>query len=594
MTVPVITRSYDNCRSGANLNETILTPAYLKANGIRLLFTIPLGPDARGSEGQPLYVPGLVMGDGISHNVVYHATMYNQVVADDADTGERLWLQQVGVPIKGTTAMDMYLINDYWGILSTPVIDYTNCIIYICAMTSLTADFADSGYVVMGLSLYDGQPMKEFVNLNTATYTAPGSDTPTAMKTVPRKQRCGLALAGGILYVCNGSFNEDADTNQGWIVAIDTSTSVLTIDSTFTTTYPPSSGGGVWMGSQAPSIDPETGDLFLSVGNGDFDGVNNWGESVLRIHRTPSSIAASGEQIVSTLAVIDWFTPFTDSGRVGNASTQTDESADDVPNQIAEPSGTSNMDSPGDEDLNSGGPLLITTGMSGLPWNMVVAAGKDGIGYFINADKMGSPALADFAPNLIQANVYDKLLIPPYGLPYYPGDVDIAPLVLNEIPTTAGGFTHHLHSTCVFYKSAKNGPAIYCWGENGNLRAFGLSAVNDALQVTYLGCSIEVASQDCVNSPPGGMPGGMITLSSNGGVDGVIWACVPYGDANKTISQGRLIAYDAETFTNGVMTKLWDSQDWGVAFKHDKFCIPTVVNGKVYCPTYQAETLVLG
>ncbi len=589
MNANVGTRSFDNMRSGANLAETKLTPAYLRANGVRLLFSIPLGPDLRGSEGQPLYGAGLSMGDGNVHNVVFHATMFNQVVADDADTGERLWLQEVGVPIKGTAAMDMYLINDYWGILSTPVIDWAMGIIYVCAMTSSTASFASSEYVVQALSIYDGQPVKQPLNLNTAVYAPPGVASAASMKMVPRKQRCGLALSGSLLYVCNGSFNEDADTNQGWIVCVQTAGAALAIDSTFCTTFPPSSGGGVWMGAQAPAIDPDTGDLFLIVGNGDFDGKQNWGESVLRLHRTIN--AASSPAVLS---VIDWFTPFTDAGRVGNASTQTDESADDVPDQVAEPSGTSNMDSPGDEDLNSGGPLLITKGMSGLPWNIIVAAGKDGIGYFIDADKMGAPTLADFDPTLIQAGVYDKLLLPPYGLTYYPAGVDIAPTVLNTIPTTAGGMTHHLHSTCVFYRSAAHGPTIYCHGENGQLRAFALSAVAGKLVVTYLAAGLELASADCAGSPPGGMPGGMITLSANNDIDGVIWDCIPYGNANNSITQGRLIAYDAENFVGGVIEKLWDSQDWGLAYKHNKFCIPTPINGKVYLPTYQGQTDVLG
>lgn len=594
-TIAATTRSFDLQRTGANLAETKLTPAYLRANGIRVLGTFPLGPDERGSEGMTLYVPGLTMGDGNVHDIVVHATMYNTVVAHDAATCELLWEQEVGVPIKGTLAMDMYLVNDYWGILSTPEADLETNTLFVVAMTSPTADFTTSAYVVHALSLVDGQPVMASLDLGSASYQAPGSKTVSTMSNVPRKQRCGLALdernGTKILYVANGSFNEDADTNQGWVIAVNVTGTSMSIDSTFCTTFPPYSGGGIWMGAQGPSIDPTTGDLFLSVGNGDFDGKTSWGETVLRLTRTAGVGTAP-----STLTVKDWFTPYTDSGRIGNGTTQTLASADDVPGQQDNPSSgnTSNMDDPGDEDLNSGGPLLILKALSGLPWNIVLAAGKDGIAYFINMDDMGAPTLADFAPDLIQANVYDKLLVPPYGFTYYPAGIDIAPTVLNEIPTTYGGFTHHMHSTAVFYNSAKNGPTVYCWGENGNLRGFALSADNNKLVVTYLGCSTETASPDCADDPPGGMPGGMLTLSANGNVDGVIWACVPYGDANKTITQGRLIAYDAENLANGVFDKLWDSQDWGIAFKHNKFNIPAAINGRVFCPTYQAETLLLG
>ena len=52
--VPVLTRAYDNERSGANLQETILTQASVKAKGVRRVTIIPVFGDARGLEAQPL------------------------------------------------------------------------------------------------------------------------------------------------------------------------------------------------------------------------------------------------------------------------------------------------------------------------------------------------------------------------------------------------------------------------------------------------------------------------------------------------------------------------------------------------------------
>ncbi len=40
--------------------------------------------------------------------------------------------------------------------------------------------------------------------------------------------------------------------------------------------------------------------------------------------------------------------------------------------------------------------------------------------------------------------------------------------------------------------------------------------------------------------------------------------------------------------------KIWDSQDWNIAFAHNKFNIPTCANGKLYVPTYDARILVFG
>jgi hypothetical protein len=100
-------------------------------------------------------------------------------------------------------------------------------------------------------------------------------------------------------------------------------------------------------------------------------------------------------------------------------------------------------------------------------------------------------------------------------------------------------------------------------------------------------------------APPGGMLGGTISLSANGGNDGIIWASIPYTDANMEISAGRFLAYDAANFGrysdgSGSMPPLLDSQQWNWQFSHNKFNRPVVWNGRIFLPTYDAEILVLG
>ncbi|HEY6375871.1 MAG TPA: hypothetical protein VIX90_10150, partial [Edaphobacter sp.] len=53
----VTTRAFDNNRSGANLKETVLTQANVKARGIKRFASINLQGDARGIEAQPLILP---------------------------------------------------------------------------------------------------------------------------------------------------------------------------------------------------------------------------------------------------------------------------------------------------------------------------------------------------------------------------------------------------------------------------------------------------------------------------------------------------------------------------------------------------------
>jgi hypothetical protein len=95
------------------------------------------------------------------------------------------------------------------------------------------------------------------------------------------------------------------------------------------------------------------------------------------------------------------------------------------------------------------------------------------------------------------------------------------------------------------------------------------------------------------------MPGWSIFLSANGNKDGIIWAMIPLGDANMTLTNGRLLAYDAANLASfadgsGEIVPLWDSQDWGWNFLHPKFNRPIAVDGKVIVPTYDGRVLILG
>jgi hypothetical protein len=74
---------------------------------------------------------------------------------------------------------------------------------------------------------------------------------------------------------------------------------------------------------------------------------------------------------------------------------------------------------------------------------------------------------------------------------------------------------------------------------------------------------------------------------------------IPYGDANMTTTNGRLLAYDAANLGryadgSGEIVPLWDSQQWNWSFLHPKFNQPVLANGKVILPTYDGRVLVLG
>ena len=132
MATAVLTRSYDNARTGACLSETVLTPAAIAQKGLRRVRSFVIDDDPR-IEAQPLYVPHIRMPDGNKHDVLFVASMGNHVWAFDVH-GSGVWKTPLlGTPFKPpetqkagehrSTTIDSAGINIHWGILSTPVID---------------------------------------------------------------------------------------------------------------------------------------------------------------------------------------------------------------------------------------------------------------------------------------------------------------------------------------------------------------------------------------------------------------------------------------------------------------------------------------
>ena len=220
---------------------------------------------------------------------------------------------------------------------------------------------------------------------------------------------------------------------------------------------------------------------------------------------------------------------------------------------------------------------------------LVLGAGKDGILYVLDPMKMGKTKPADFAN---PAANYARLKVPPVWFTYYPGNnISAAPAKFSDLNFLSANRTHHEHSTPVAFQSANHGMMLFCWGENSNLRAW---SIDNTGKAAYLACSAETSSPQSP-VPPGGMPGGMMTLSANGQNNAVLWACVPFQDANRMVSTGVLYAYDATnlgTFADGSgsIRMLWTSPQ----YTYNKFNVPVVSGGKVYVPTYDGKVDVYG
>ena len=582
----VLTRSNDTFRSGHNPSETILTHKSVTDRGIHRLFSLPMHGDRLGSEGQPL-IAELKMPDGVSLNVCFAADMAGNAYAWNADNGKVLWNKHIASPIKGSHDIDFHNINDNWCFLSTPTIDIERGVIYLCSWSSPNHTVKNASFHIHALKISDGTLIRPPESLQGVVYKPPGGLPEQRFNSAARKQRAALTLSQvkdghgkfhKILWIAFGSVKETGLEARGWVVAID----LETWSKTAWTSAVKFNGGGIWQGAQGLTVEPQTGDCLGMTGNGAFDGISEFGECFFRLRYTfPPQIAC-----------IDHWSPFSDTGRDGADPTLVDDSL--ILGKVkATINRASNFNNFLDQDLGSGGPLLIEE------FGLLLGAGKDGIAYVFDVKNMGKTKAGDFAPDKISEN-YAKLKSSPIWFTYFPGfGVSPSPTKLTDLDTLFQGRTHHQHSTPVHIKTAL-GHRIFTWGENGNLRAWSIDSIG---KLTYLACSAEIASVESPvsNFQHGGMPGGMISGSSNGGQSGtaLIWALIPYGDANTMISQGRFLVYDADnwgSFPDGSkqIRVLWDSQKWALSFKFNKFNIPTVANGKIYLPTYESRIDVYG
>jgi hypothetical protein len=611
---PWLTRSADNSRSGWNPRETQLTQASVATKGITRATIIPLLGDARGMEAQPLILPKVKLANGTTRDVMVLPSMANVVRGVDAHTGEGLWSANLGTPINGNTptgprkvkpdgcvgdfpTIDCHRINDKWGCLSTGVIDpETQRLYQVCWVSpDKSGNPQTARYFMFVLKMADGTQV--------AKVPIQGKSGTQDFNAAMRKQRSSLVetnINGAkTVFGCSGTINEtQASVASGYCFAFDVAGNKVSAMLAMTS----GEGAGIWMAGQGAAADAQ-GFLYVLTGNGDFDGVNQWGESFLKLKYTPSSGAVAGK-----LEVVDHWTPWTDFARtgqkakpavkmagmsspseaikpVGSGMSMSMKNAKQVPmvNDQGKPvvlffpeMATGNWS---DEDWGSAGPACI------FSIGVCVATGKDGIAYPIRTANLGGTTVADLANP--KANCA-KLSAPPVWLTMSPGPVDPCPDDPTKLNFFPGGDTAHLHMTPVqFFDPVLQSWTIFAWGENSQLHKWAVSSTG---KLTYIAQSNEFASVNVRDNPPGGMPGGFCSGSSNAAdpANSAILVCtIPYGDANADVVNGRLLVYDpVHLGADGSLKVLWDSQRFAIQFLYNKFDPPVIDAGQIYVPNY--------
>ncbi len=353
----VTTAQYNNARTGANLNEKILTPANVNSVQFGKLFTFKVDGDVYA---QPLYLPNLEIPGKGKHNVLFIATENDSVYAFDAEGSSTapLWHVNFANPSKGITPLSerdarCFFITPQIGITSTPVIDPKSGTLYVLARTKegqgilQSDDFKQRLHalaVTTGAEKFAG-PVE--IKASVAGKGSGQSGGRVDFDPLDENPRAALLLANDSVYLSWGSAC-DVGPYHGWLMAYDAHT--LAQKSVFNTS-PDASDSAIWQGDAGPASDKD-GNIFVVTGNGEFDAATNgrdYGDSVLKL--------SSGTQ---NFSVLDYFTPFNQA-------------------QLNER----------DNDLGSSGPVLLADQPGAHP-HLLVTAGKEGRIYLIDRDHLGN------------------------------------------------------------------------------------------------------------------------------------------------------------------------------------------------------------
>jgi hypothetical protein len=344
----VVTWHYDNARTGANPQETILTPGNVRWTQFGKLFEQPVDG---AIVGQALYLPNISVPNKGVHNVVYVATMNDSVYAFDADSNAGanatpLW--QTPVLVAGATPVPMSLEGGggvtQWtevGVVSTPVIDTTTGTIYVVAKDYLNSVVTNR---LWGLDVSSGAVKFSPVTIN-ATFSSGG--TTYTFNNLTQINRPALLLKNGMIFIAFGGAGSNG-LHQGWVLAY----------RRFTPTYPvPQFEGafedepghynaGIWQKGGGPSAD-SAGSVYVESGEGTVVSGTNLGVSVMKLTQSGTS-----------LTLTDFFTPYNWSYLVSH-------------------------------DLDLANSVLILPNQPGAHPYLAVAIGKEGTLYLLDRTQLG-------------------------------------------------------------------------------------------------------------------------------------------------------------------------------------------------------------
>jgi outer membrane protein assembly factor BamB len=236
-------------RSGINAAETTITPD--NVGQLTRLWQQQLPATA---DGAPVELPGVKTADGVK-TLLFVTTTTGSLLAIDAANGEQVWRKDTSGP-KFTT--------------SSPALDPSGTFVYSYGLDGKIHKYA----------VGDGE---EFMD---KTWPAVATAMP-----IDEKGSSPLNVANGYLYMPIAGYPGDGGHYEGHIVAINLKSGIKTVFNTLCANIQRVLTRGdctdvqsaIW-GRGAPTVDPVTGNIFVSTGNGAFrsDG-RSYGDSVIEL-----------------------------------------------------------------------------------------------------------------------------------------------------------------------------------------------------------------------------------------------------------------------------------------------------------------------
>jgi hypothetical protein len=318
----------DSQHSGNNPAETVLTPANVSALVQKYQVTLSATADST-----PVFLEGVTTPSGVK-DLLFVTTRDGRIIALDAQSGAQVWTHQYG-----PGACQINSTGGACYTTSSPAIDPSGDYVYSYGLDGNVHKYQTGD----GTEIIGG-----------------GWPEPTTLKGFDEKGSSALSIAtsNGVtyLYVVHGGYPGDNGDYQGHVTAINLATGAQNVFNAACSDqagHLRHLGGGVLPTCATPRnaiwsrpgviYDAGTDRIFMGTGNGVYDGIHQWSESVIALH--PDGTGGSG---VNAGQPLDSYTP----------------------------SNFQSLDN-GDTDLGSTAPAILPVPANSKVQHLAVQSGKD-------------------------------------------------------------------------------------------------------------------------------------------------------------------------------------------------------------------------